>query len=68
MTHPVTERNRIMREMQRQLDEIIQYFNDVDHWNSTHPRDDRIDPDPDGRMAEIGDALRRGLQRETGRA
>jgi hypothetical protein len=31
--------------------EIEQQFNDCAHWNRLHPKEEPIDPDPDGSLA-----------------
>jgi hypothetical protein len=33
--------------------EITQIFDDTDHWNSTHPNEEPINPDPDGSLQRL---------------
>ena len=45
---------------------ITQYFNDVSHWNNTRGKiEGIIDPDPDGSMHRLGDALDKMLAAES---
>lgn len=58
-------RQQIITEAQRQRDELTQYFNDVSHWNDTRGKTEGIiDPDPDGSMHRIADALDNFLAKE----
>jgi hypothetical protein len=59
-------RDEIIAEVRRQRAEIAQYFTDVEHWN-THcrkPHEAVIDPDPDGQMKKIAEALDKCLANE----
>lgn len=58
-------RKQIINEARRQREEITQYFNDVSHWNNTRGKTEGIiDPDPDGSMHRLGDALDKMLAAE----
>ena len=51
-------RQQIITEAKRQRDELTQYFNDVSDWNNTRGKTEGIiDPDPDGSMHRIVNAL-----------
>jgi len=43
----------------KQLAEIEQFFNDIDHWNNMHP-EEKINPDPDGQLRRM---LKRNMNR-----
>jgi hypothetical protein len=38
--------------IKKQLEEINQYFLDIEHWNRTRPLE-KIEPDPDGKLATL---------------
>ena len=55
----IVERMRVLR------DDIQEgLFNSAAYWNSLHPHEEPIDPDPDGSMRRYLDALNRTLTRE----
>lgn len=33
----------------KQIADIDQFFNDIDHWNNEHPNE-KVNPDPDGQL------------------
>lgn len=53
------ERLKFIERAQAQRDEIVQYFNDIEHWNNSvrKPHEKPIDPDPDGQIAKLERAL-----------
>ena len=64
------ERQRIISEARRILDEIDQIFADARHWNeNTRPRlypdAAPIDPDPDGQMAAFREGIAAMLRKES---
>lgn len=50
-------KQQIIDRAKRQLNEIHQYFNDVEHWNRVHVDEDRIDADPHGTVDQMAHAL-----------
>ena len=59
-------RRQLINEAGRQREEITQYFNDVALWNNTRGKTEGfLDPDPDGSMHRLGDALDEMLARES---
>lgn len=56
------ERNRTIK---REIEEI---FADAAHWNSIHPADVPIDPDPGGQLRHAYDAVCYTLEREERRS
>ena len=62
---PEQERRRIIRSARRQLKEIEQYFVDIASWNDNSVARkngaEPIDPDPDGHMGRMANALREML-------
>lgn len=50
-------KQQILDRAKRQLNEVHQYFLDIEHWNSTNLPNDRIDPDPDGRLTQMAHSL-----------
>jgi hypothetical protein len=51
-------RKQLIAEARRQRKELTQYFNDVRHWNNTRGKTEGIiDPDPDGSMGRMAQAL-----------
>ena len=62
-------RTQIINDARRQRTEITQYFNDVSHWNNARGKTEGIiDPDPDGSMHRLGDALDKMLAAENASA
>lgn len=46
-------RLEIINEVKRVRSECAQIITDAEHWNSTHPSEEPIDPDPDGELHRI---------------
>jgi hypothetical protein len=46
-------REQILEEADRIRREIEQVFIDTEYWNSVHPNEEPINPDPDGMLARI---------------
>ena len=51
------DRSAIADRAQKLANEIAQLFADADHWNSVHPHDQAIDPDPDGQLRRTHESL-----------
>jgi hypothetical protein len=45
------ERQRLINEAARIANNIEQQIIDIEYWNSHHPNEEPIDPDPDGQLA-----------------
>lgn len=58
------ERRRILKNASENIDEIEQLLADVAHWNRTHPDQEPINIDPDGKLRQMADALRDMLARD----
>ena len=43
---------------------IQQLFDDAAHWNATHPNEPPIDPDEDGALRRLADAIDKMLAKE----
>lgn len=52
-----------MNQAQSILAEIKQIFVDAEHWNSIHPDEEPINPDPDGFLRHMAEILEGVLQR-----
>jgi hypothetical protein len=59
-----TSRTIIIGRARQLRAEIDQIFVDAEYWNSEHPNDQPIDPDPDGRLRSIADGIDAMLAKE----
>lgn len=57
-------KSELLDRARRQLDDVRQYFNDVNHWNRVNPKD-FIDPDPDGSVTRMAHGLERFIHTNT---
>ena len=57
-------RDKLIQRFTKLRAEIRQLFLDIEHWNSIHPDEKPIDPDPDGRLKRMADAIDKMLARE----
>jgi len=59
----VKTRTQIIREAKRIYEEIIQIFNDAEHWNTNvrKPDEQMIDPDPGRTLIKMKKGLREFL-------
>lgn len=55
------KRQRILDNVKAHIESIEQLFTDVAHWNRTHPNEEPVDADPDGRLRLTQDAYREML-------
>jgi hypothetical protein len=46
------ERQRLINEAARIANNIEQQIIDIEYWNSLHPDEEPLDPDPDGQLAQ----------------
>lgn len=60
------ERAHIMARGRRLRAEIEVIFTTCDHWNRLHPDEEPVDPDPDGSLRRIAEALDRQFADDTG--
>jgi len=51
------ERSDNLREAFRMKEEINQIFYDAEHWNSNHPDEEAINPDPDGALKRLEEGI-----------
>jgi hypothetical protein len=58
------ERQRIINEAARMVNEVEQLFIDMRYWSELHPEEEPIDPDPDGRLGRIKRAMESLLRNE----
>ena len=58
------ERARLVSRARRSALEIEQLFADTEHWNRTHPDEEPIDPDPDGKLGGMLNSLTSTLRSE----
>lgn len=65
----IKSREQIVAEARRCRSEIEQIFADAEHWNERvrKPHEAPIDPDPDGKLAQIKRSLDTMLAEEEGR-
>ncbi len=61
------ERQRIINEAARIANNIEQHFLDVEYWNTYHPNETPIDPDPDNKLAQWKRSMESLLQSEAER-
>jgi hypothetical protein len=61
-------RARIIHRLRETRAEVEQIFIDTDHWNQCvrKPNEQPIDPDPDGEMRRLSDAIARVLAADPG--
>ena len=62
-----TERQRLINEAARIVNEIDQQMIDIEYWNECHPAEESIAADPDGNMTMWRDGLQKMLDVEAGR-
>ena len=59
-----TTRDAIVQRIRMAMEEIEEYFRDVEAWNSEHPGEEPIDGDPDGRLRRLYDSYTECLRNE----
>lgn len=62
----MNERIEILNRMKKLRAEILQLFVDADVWNTVYRKPDEriIDPDPDGKLKRLADALEKSIGNE----
>lgn len=62
-----TERQRLINEAARIVNNIEQLFLDTEYWNECHPDNAPLNPDPDGELTQERERLMRMLEIEAAR-
>lgn len=62
----IHQRGILVENMRHMRGEIEKIFIDAAHWSRLHPDEEPIDPDPDGELRRIADALDVALAKEVG--
>lgn len=65
MSDPATERAALITRAVTMRAEIQSIFDDADHWNRVHPREEPINPDPGGLLRRIVDGIDKMLAAES---
>lgn len=61
------ERQRLINEAARIANNIDQMFIDAEYWNSHHPQEKPLDPDPDGQLSRWKRSMESLLENEARR-